>query len=58
MLGFYTVHNAGKVNGQGPDLYIFNIYKPDRTYGSCHVVEEQAAARNREALLDIGYKPY
>jgi hypothetical protein len=56
-LGFYAFHNAGKFNGAGPDLYMFKIFRADRSFGSCHCVEESEAAANREALQRMGYRP-
>jgi hypothetical protein len=57
LTGFYTFYNMGKVNGQGPNLICFNLFKSDKSYGSCRVVEEQEAAKEREAFLRIGYLP-
>jgi hypothetical protein len=56
MTGFYDFYNMGKFNGQGPNLIMFRIYKPDGSFGSCQVVEEQEAAKNREALRAMGYE--
>ena len=55
--GFYTFYNMGRFNGQGPNLICFNIFKPDKSYGSCRVVEEQEAAKERETYQRIGYVP-
>jgi hypothetical protein len=56
-IGFYDFYTAGKFNGQGPNLIMFRTYKPDGSFGSCQCVEEQNAAKEREAYQRIGYLP-
>ena len=56
-VGFYSFYNMGRFNGTGPNLIMFRMHKPDGSFGSCHVVEEHAAAANREALIRNGYAP-
>lgn len=55
--GYYDFYNAGKFNGQGPDLIMFRTYRADGTFGSCRCVEDHAAAAERDALIRIGYVP-
>jgi hypothetical protein len=52
----YDFYNAGKFNGRGPDLWMFRYWRPDGTFGSCEVVEEQGAAKHREAIRALGYQ--
>lgn len=56
-VGFYRVHNAGKFNDIGPDLYMFKFYRADGSFSSCLCVEEGRAATEREAIIRLGYQP-
>ena len=52
--GTFDFYHAGKFNGPGPDLWMFNFYKPDGSYA---VATEEEAADMRRSAIGLGYEP-
>lgn len=45
----------GRVNGQGPNLWMLRFWRPDGSFGSCQCVEEDKLSAEIGALRAMGW---
>jgi hypothetical protein len=51
LIGFYSFYDCGHGD------VMFQVYKPDGTYGSSHCIDGRETAKNSAALRAMGYRP-